>query len=82
MVSGLLKSKESTDQTTFDFLKENPLFGWTKVVAFCDDKAFAKKRLTSRSARYSGLLDILEVRRRAEGGVFEGERPPHRPTSF
>jgi len=60
LVSGLLKSKERTDQTTFDYLKEN--FAFTKIIAFCSDTVFAKKRLTSRSSRYSGLLDILEFR--------------------
>jgi hypothetical protein len=50
-VCGLLKTKERTDQTTFDFLKENPSFAFSKIVAFCNDAAFAKKRLTSRSAR-------------------------------
>ena len=51
LVCGLLKTKERTDQTTFDFLKENPSFAFSKIVAFCNDAAFAKKRLTSRSAR-------------------------------
>ena len=59
MVCGLLKTKERTDQTMFDFLKESPAFSFGKIVAFCNDAAFAKKRLTSRSARYSGLLDCL-----------------------
>ncbi|GMI23632.1 hypothetical protein TrCOL_g11309 [Triparma columacea] len=59
LVCGLLKTKERTDQTTFDFLKDSPSFSFSKIVAYCNDAAFAKKRLTSRSARYSGLLDIL-----------------------
>ena len=59
LVCSLLKTKERTDQTAFDFLKESPAFSFGKIVAFCNDAAFAKKRLTSRSARYSGLLDCL-----------------------
>ncbi|GMH82179.1 hypothetical protein TrVE_jg13006 [Triparma verrucosa] len=67
LVSGLLQCKDRTDQTTFDFLKDNPLFSFEKIIAFCEDISFAKKRLTSRSARYSGLLDMLEFREGTNG---------------
>jgi hypothetical protein len=61
MVSGLVKSKERTDQFIFDLLNhEESAFEFTKIIAFVDDAKFAKKRLLSRSARYSGLLDKLD----------------------
>jgi hypothetical protein len=61
LVSGLVKSKDRTDQTIFDFLNnEESAFEFTKLVAFVDDEKFAKKRLLSRSARYTGLLDKLK----------------------
>ena len=61
MVSGLVKSKERTDQFIFDLLNnEESAFAFRKIVAFVDDVKFAKKRLLSRSARYTGLLDKLD----------------------
>jgi len=46
MVSGLVKSKERTDQTIFDLLNhEDSAFEFDKIVAFVDDMKFAKKRL-------------------------------------
>ena len=61
MVSGLVKSQERTDQTIFDLLNhEESAFEFSKIVAFVDDVKFAKKRLLSRSARYTGLLDKLD----------------------
>jgi hypothetical protein len=61
LVSGLVKSKERTDQFLFDLLHhEESAFEFKKIVAFCDDIKFAKKRLLSRSARYTGLLDKLD----------------------
>jgi len=60
MVSGLVRSKERTDQFIFDLLNsEESAFDFSKIVAFVDDEKFAKKRLLSRSARYGGLLDKL-----------------------
>lgn len=58
------------DQRIFDLLngygeggmddgKSSP-FRFDKIVAFVDDVPLAKKRLISRSARYSGLLNKLE----------------------
>jgi hypothetical protein len=61
LVSGLVKSKERSDQFLFDLLNhEESAFEFKKIVAFCDDIKFAKKRLLSRSARYTGLLDKLD----------------------
>jgi hypothetical protein len=61
LVSGLVKEKERTDQFIFDLLNnEESAFEFSKIVAFVDDSKFANKRLLSRSARYSGLLDKLE----------------------
>jgi hypothetical protein len=61
LVSGLVKSPERTDQTMFDLINsEVSAFEYEKIVAFCDDVKFSKKRLLSRSARYTGLLDKLE----------------------
>jgi hypothetical protein len=52
--------QERTDQFVFDVLHAQG--SWSKIVAFSHENAFAKKRLISRTSRYSGLLDILEVR--------------------
>jgi len=61
LVSGWVNNKERTDQTIFNFLNdEESAFKFEKIVAFVDDAKFAKKRLISRSARYSGLLDKLD----------------------
>jgi len=69
MVSGLVKSKERTDQTIFDLLNhEDSAFEFDKIVAFVDDMKFAKKRLLSRSARYTGLLDKLDFKEAASAG--------------
>jgi len=69
MVSGWVNSKERTDQTIFNFLNdEESAFKFDKIVAFCDDAKFAKKRLISRSSRYSGLLDKLDFIQAEEAG--------------
>jgi hypothetical protein len=61
LVSGWVNCKERTDQTIFDFLNhEESAFRFEKIIAFVDDAKFAKKRLISRSARYTGLLDKLD----------------------
>ena len=61
LVSGLVKSKERSDQYLFDLLNhEESAFEFKKIVAFCDDAKFARKRLLSRSARYTGLYDKLD----------------------
>jgi hypothetical protein len=61
LVSGLVRTPERTDQFLFDLLNhEDSAFEFTKIVAFVNDPAFAKKRLLSRSARYTGLLDKLD----------------------
>lgn len=58
LVSGFLDSKERTDQFVFDVLHSQG--AWSKIVAFSHQTSFAKKRLISRTARYTGLLDVLE----------------------
>jgi hypothetical protein len=71
LVSGLVRSKERTDQCLFDFLNhQESAFEFPKIVAFVDDAAFAKKRLLSRSARYTGLLDKLDVRAASAPGAL------------
>lgn len=73
LVSGWVNTKERTDQTVFDFLNhEESAFRFEKIVAFVDDSKFAKKRLISRSARYTGLLDKLDFE--------EAEAPGALPT--
>ena len=69
LVSGLVKSKERTDQYIFDLLNhEESAFEFNKIIAFVDDIAFAKKRLLSRSARYGGLLNKLDFAQASEAG--------------
>ncbi|GKZ00454.1 hypothetical protein MPSEU_000997900 [Mayamaea pseudoterrestris] len=71
LVSGLVKTTDRTDQTLFDQLNnEESIFSFSKIVAFVDDASFAKKRLLSRSARYTGLLDKLDfVQAEAKGAL-------------
>jgi len=73
MVSGVVRSKDRTDQFIFDLLNhEESAFEFDKIVAFVDNQAFAKKRLLSRSARYTGLLDKLDfVEAKSEGALPE-----------
>lgn len=72
LVSGFVDPASPTlgrdsDQAIFDLLNvdthpdEPDMFGmnFDRIVAFVPDAAFAKKRLVSRSARYSGLLNKL-----------------------
>lgn len=71
LVSGWVNSKDRTDQTVFDFLNhEESAFRFEKIVAFVDDSKFAKKRLISRSARYTGLLDKLDFVQAEEVGAL------------
>jgi hypothetical protein len=76
LVSGLVRSKERTDQFIFDLLNnEESAFAFKKIVAFVDDEKFAKKRLLSRSARYNGLLDKLDfVEASTAGALPTGEQ--------
>lgn len=61
LVSGWVNSRERSDQKVFDLLNdEDSPFEWEKIIAFVDDEKFAKKRLFSRTARYTGLSDKLE----------------------
>jgi len=71
LVSGWVNCKERTDQTVFDFLNhEDAAFQFSTIVAFVDDAKFAKKRLISRSARYTGLLDKLEFEQAESEGAL------------
>lgn len=71
LVSGLVRQKERTDQFIFDLLNdEESAFEFSKIVAFVDDAKFANKRLLSRSARYSGLLDKLEFIQAVQPGAL------------
>jgi len=71
MVSGFVNEKERTDQFVFDLLNhEDSAFEFKNIVAFVDDEKFAKKRLLSRSARYTGLLDKLNFKQAAEAGAL------------
>ncbi|KAL7571496.1 hypothetical protein ACA910_020916 [Epithemia clementina (nom. ined.)] len=61
LVSGCVNAKDRTDQFMFDLLNdEDSAFEFTKIIAFVQDAKFSKKRLLSRSARYTGLLDKLD----------------------
>jgi len=62
LVSGMLETMERTDQFAFDTLHNFDCF--EKIIAYSPSSSFAKKRLLGRSARYSGLLDVLDF---AEG---------------
>ena len=71
LVSGWVNNKERTDQTIFNFLnEEESAFNFDKIVAFVDDAKFAKKRLISRSSRYSGLLDKLDFTEAESAGAL------------
>jgi len=64
LVSGAVNNKEPSSgdqQFLFDLLNhQDSAFEFDKIVAFVNDAAFSKKRLLSRSARYTGLLDKLD----------------------
>lgn len=69
MVSGLVNTKERSDQFIFDLLNhEESAFEFDKIVAFVNDAKFSKKRLLSRSARYTGLLDKLDFKEASSKG--------------
>jgi len=72
LVSGWVDSTERTDQTVFDLLNdvEDTAFRFKTISAFVNDAKFAKKRLISRSARYTGLLDKFNfVEAEEKGGL-------------
>jgi hypothetical protein len=71
LVSGLVQNSERTDQYLFDLLNhEESAFTFDKIVAFVPDEKFAKKRLLSRSARYTGLLDKLQFIQAPSAGAL------------
>lgn len=71
LVSGLVRSTDRTDQTLFDQLNhEESSFRYSKIIAFVNDIGFAKKRLLSRSARYTGLLDKLDFAQAESPGAL------------
>lgn len=60
LVSGVVNDPDRTDQFLFDLINhEESAFEYTNITAFVNDEKIAKKRLLSRSARYTGLLDKL-----------------------
>jgi hypothetical protein len=70
----LVNVKSRTDQVVFDLLNhEDSAFEFSKIVAFVNDAKFSKKRLLSRSARYTGLLDKLDF--------VQAEQPDGLPTA-
>jgi len=56
-VSGFFKDAARNDQHVLDLLHAQNV--WGAIVSFSDDMVANKKRLMSRSARYSGLLGVL-----------------------
>lgn len=71
LVSGLVNHKDRTDQFLFDLINhEDSAFEFKNITAFVDDATFAKKRLLSRSARYTGLLDKLHLIQASEPGAL------------
>jgi len=69
LVSGFANDPDRSDQRIFDLLNDidgvgmggggHSPFNFGGIVAFVDDASRAKKRLMSRTARYSGLLNKL-----------------------
>lgn len=49
----------SLEEEVFTLLNEQRV--WNKITAFAPDPVAARKRLTSRSTRYSGVLDMLNI---------------------
>lgn len=49
----------SLEEEVFTLLNEQRV--WSKITAFAPDPVSARKRLTSRSTRYSGVLDMLNI---------------------
>jgi hypothetical protein len=74
LVSGAANT--ASDQFLFDLLNhQDSAFEFTTIKAFVDDAAFSKKRLLSRSARYTGLLDKLQFEQAAvKGGLPTAEQ--------
>lgn len=73
LVSGLVndRDRQTTDQFIFDLLNhEESAFEFSKIIAMVDDVAWAKKRLLSRSARYTGLLDKLDFSAATSAGAL------------
>ena len=71
LVSGCVNNRDRTDQFIFDLLNdEDSAFEFTKIVAFVKDAKFSKKRLLSRSARYTGLLDKLDFVEEQDGNAL------------
>ncbi|KAL9181354.1 hypothetical protein ACHAXT_010159 [Thalassiosira profunda] len=68
MISGFDPTDPSSIEV-LDFLntEDSPHFPFTKIVAHVEDTKAAKKRLIGRNARYTGLLDKLDL---SEGGAL------------
>jgi len=58
-VSGIFDDESRTDQFLLDCLHDQG--AWGRIVAYAPDADRTKKVMMSRSARYSGLLDVLAV---------------------
>lgn len=71
LVSGWANTEGRSDQNVLDFLndEESP-FKFEEIMVFVNDQKAAKKKLLSRSARYSGLLDKMSfAQSETEGGL-------------
>merc|ERR1712196_626717 len=66
-VSGFFNDATRSDQRVLDVLHAQNV--WGAIVAFSDDMVANKKRLMSRSARYSGLLGVLRFGELNSGDV-------------
>lgn len=68
--------QQRTDQFLFDLLNhQDSAFEFKTITAFVQDAAVAKKKLLSRSARYTGLLDKLQFVQ-----ALDGDQPYSLPT--
>jgi len=73
VVSGVVndRDRQTTDQFLFDLLNhEESAFEFETIKAIVNDVVWAKKRLLSRSARYTGLLDKLTFEATASEGAL------------
>lgn len=74
LVSGFMDEPSRTDQFVFDMLHKHEAF--EKIAVYSADNSFAKKRLTSRSARYTGLLDVLDFVQGSLDDLLKGADGP------
>mmetsp|Transcript_9718 Transcript_9718/g.21646 ORF Transcript_9718/g.21646 Transcript_9718/m.21646 type:complete len:510 (-) Transcript_9718:292-1821(-) len=67
-VSGWCDDPTQSDQFVFDLLHRGETFAFDRIECFCDDAVLSKKLLSSRSARNTGLLDVLAIVQAPEPG--------------